>query len=250
MEESSSVLKRLERELPEIKAEMKSARAERWVDTLTAELTAERARLVEAQKKLATSARLKELEARNRENALKRQLAQSNDQLKTKTGQAMRLKEQVNKLQSSMDQAKTGSASDENSFKFKLSQAQKSLQASRAEKDKMEVQIEDLQKKLDSAQELNRRSVSAAKYDEATAKLEKANREIAELQSQGSQDDVIEEQRKNLAISQQVAVKQKERSEQLEREMLQLKLEVERLQQALVQARALPLSGDIKKPAA
>jgi hypothetical protein len=226
------------REAPGIKSEAKNPRVERWIEGLMAELNAERSRIIEVSRRLSSSVRVKELEFKNRENALQQHIRERDETIRVKTSAMMRMKEQVAKLQISLERAKLGGASgDETAMKYKYNQAQKLLQTSRSESEALKFRVEELQSKLAQALEQRKQAVPLALHAELERQLEKQARQIEELKRQKSAPPPPEDVRKNLEIAQRVALHQKQKSEQLELVLQEQKIEMERLRQELERLR-------------
>ncbi|NDD92115.1 hypothetical protein EBZ37_08525, partial [bacterium] len=161
----------------EVGADGSGGRTERIAEGLLAELNAERSRLIDLSKALSNSFRVKELEFKNRENALAQNAREKEDALRAKTLQLMRMKDQVAKLQILLERAKFNStSSDESGFKYKYAQSQKLLQTARSEAETLRSRVEELQTKLFQAADQRKQSVPIAVHNELERQVEKQAR--------------------------------------------------------------------------
>jgi hypothetical protein len=225
-----------------IPAELQSPRAERWVDNLTAELNAERSRIVELSRKLKSSFRSKEIEFKGRENALQQQIRERDETLKTKNVQINRMKEQLAKMQISLERSKmTTTTEDDSATKHKLQQSQKLLQMARNESDSLKARITELQDQAAKANEQrSKNTVSLVAHQELQKKLERQAKQIEDLKRQKSTnpDEARGAEAKNtLEAAQRVALRQKQKMDQLELVIQEQKVELERLKKEVEKSR-------------
>ena len=266
---------RAQGEANELKGEMGSTRAKRWVDGLMGELVAEKARLAEASKSLNASIRQKELEFRTKEQLLTEELRRRDDMIRQKTNALTRVKEQLATAASSAEKLKgsKGGAGDDVHYKQKYTLVQKMLNSAKDENKELVEKVEDLKNQLMSAQlnssKRNQPSASdfaalQAKYERTlrqTDEVKKSNLQLVEKlneankkeRSTGSQDDLkkrLEAQVKASSGYQRDAEKMKERVEEMQREHMRLQAELNKVNHELKSARVGSKTQQAAAPAA
>ncbi len=264
-EKLDQTLEKAQKEAAEIKAEMGSPRAKRWVDGLMQELVQEKARLHEASKKLNSTMRSRELEFRNREASLTEELRRRDEMIRQKTNALNRAKDQVTQVTIAAERNKSskGSGGEDGHFKQKYGLSQKMLTSAKEENQSLQEKISELKNQLMSAQMASskRNQPSIAEYSALQAKFEREKRQADELKkanvllqervSEAAKKERVagsnEDARKQLDVAnKRVALTQKE-AEKLALQLEESQRESVRLQMELNKA----LSGkNTKKPSA
>ncbi len=182
----SKLADRVEKEGTSIRGEVKNAKAEKWIEGLSAELVAERAKIAELSKKLLLSVRQKELEFKNRENALLQNVRTRDESLRSKTLQLMRMKDQVAKLQLAVERARANSGNaEESAAKIKLTQTQRLLQNSRTEVEGLNLKLQEMKARFEQMSERGRQTVPSSLYNELQRKAEKLAKQVEEMKRAG-----------------------------------------------------------------
>lgn len=238
---TEGALDRVAHEAAEIRAEVRTPQVERWVEGLTAELQAEKARIVEVSNKLAGSIRQKEIEFRSQENALRQEIKSRDEQLRLKSLQVTQLKDRVASLQVSLERAKMGAGSaDDAVAKHKIGNLEKRLRSSRAEIDTLKARLDDARSKLHHSSEHKGQTVPMSEHAELLRKCERLDRELEELKHQESPESL----RSRLESAQRAALQLRERNELLEREIQKRQVELEGISQELERLRGARPGSD------
>lgn len=146
-------VQRAQEEASEMKRDMQSQRATRWVDGLMSQIVAEKSRLRELARKLSTSVRQKEIEFKARESKLQAELRRRDDTLKQKEIALMRAKEQLSQVTLTLEKTRGGGEKgEEGGGKQKLALTQRLLAGAKEENSKLAKKIEDLKNQLASSQ--------------------------------------------------------------------------------------------------
>ena len=185
-------VKRAQEEVGDIKKDIQSARAKRWVEGLMTDLVAEKARLRELAKRLTSTMRQKEMEFKGREIALQEELKRRDEMLKQKNTALARGKEQMSQMTLTMEKLRsTAEKSDEVGTKAKLMLTQKLLAGSKDEVTRLTQKVDDLKDQLAAAQlQSSKRPVAASSSTELSAmkvKYERAVRQSEELRVMNEQ---------------------------------------------------------------
>ncbi|MGK5082625.1 hypothetical protein WDW37_04905 [Bdellovibrionota bacterium FG-1] len=133
--------------------EMADPKAKRWADGLMSELVAEKAKLLESAKKLNASVRQKEIEFRNKEQTLLKEIRRREEIIKQKNHAITRAKEQVVQVSKAADDYKSGKAGPSPQdliTKQRLTQAEKVLKISKLDNAKLKEKIEEMKVELSS----------------------------------------------------------------------------------------------------
>lgn len=264
---------RAQGEAGDLKKEMGSTRAKRWVDGLMTELVAEKARLAEASKALNASIKLKEIEFRTKEQMLTEELKRRDDMIRQKTNALNRAKEQLSQAAMSAERLKSakGAGGDDVHYKQKYTLVQKMLNSAKDENKELVEKIEDLKNQLMSNQ-LNsskRNQPSASDFTALQAKYERALRQSDEFKKNnqqlmdklteskkerggGPQEDMkkrLEAAMKMATGHQRDAEKLQERVEEMQREHMRLQAELNKANQELKSARVGSKAGSSDVPA-
>lgn len=187
-----STIARAQREVDDIKKDMASNRAKRWVEGLMGDLVAEKARLHDMAKKLNGSVRQKELEFRNREQALHEEIRRRDEMVKQKNSALNRTKEQLQQVTTTLEKFKgaAGDRAEEGQFKQKYALSQRLLVSSKDENAKLQAKIEDLKSQLASAQMAIKSRGSSSSSTEVSAlklKHDRVVRQAEELRNMNEQ---------------------------------------------------------------
>lgn len=178
----SKLAERVEKEGVTIRDEVKNSKAEKWIEGLAAELVVERAKIAGLSKKLLLSVRQKELEFRNRENALLQSVKSKDETLRSRTLQVLRMKDQVAKLQLAVERARANSDnSEESAAKIKLTQTQRLLQNSRSEVEQLNLKLQEMKARFEQMSERGRQTVPSSLYTELQRKSEKLAKQLEDL---------------------------------------------------------------------
>jgi len=178
----SQLIERVEKEAPQIRAEVKNAKAEKWLEGLGSDLLAERAKLAAMSKKLTQMVRQKELEFKNRENTLLGSVRSKDEALRTKTLQLMRMKDQVAKLQMTVERSKGATAgNEETATKMKLTQTQRLLQSARSETDAANNKVLEMRAAVEQLIEQRKQMISPAAHAELQKKADRLAKQVEDL---------------------------------------------------------------------
>ncbi len=236
-------LERAQKEVGEIKKEIESARAKRWVDGLMSEFVQEKALLNEKAQKLNTSMKQKEHEFRNKERVLKEEMRKLEDQLKQKNFAVNRMKDQLTQATAALEKTKTAKASaDDAGTKQKLIFTQKLLATSKDENNQLNAKIEEYKNMLAAAQAKTKSTEDVndlkTKLDRAKKQAEefkKVNQQLMERLSGGKDgpgESSLADTKKKLESAQKMVAANQKESERLntkisalEKENLRLKTE-------------------------
>ena len=260
-------INKAQKESSEIKKELTSTRAKRWMDGLMGELVAEKARLQEFAKKLNQNVRAKELDFRNKEQALKEELRRREEMLRQKNNALLRAKEQVSQMTVTLDRVKANPQTtvDETRFKQKYGLTQKILEATKKDNNALTIRVDELKSQLATAQiqATSTRTGGAlelktlqSKYDrllKQTDEFKRANRDLADKATEKVGAVSSEEMKKRLDAAMRMATNTRRdadllqlRVEELQREEQRLKSELER---ALGEVKAAKAKGNPPKAA-
>ncbi|MCM2322574.1 MAG: hypothetical protein NDJ90_04870 [Oligoflexia bacterium] len=257
-------LNRAKSELNEIKEDVSSRKAKRWMDGLMGELVQEKARLHELAQKLNSSIRQKEMEFRTKEIRLQEEVRKRDESIRQKAHALTRAKDQLSQMSMQIDKYKsaTQGKAEESHFRQKFQLSQKLLLASKDEVSKLTSKVDDLKGQLASAQmALKSRGTNTASMELQTlrTKNERSVRQLEELRGINEQltariqqlatrsekagkPEAAENPKKLEASMKQLAVAQKDneqlklRVEELSREDVRLKSELKR---ALLEVKSL-----------
>ncbi len=183
----SHTLEKVQSEANEIKKELGSPKAKRWVDGLIGELITEKVKIKELAKKLSAVVRQKEMEYKNNERRLIEENRKKDEMIRQKNYALVRVKEQLTQTQLSLDKTQkiTSKPSDDVHLKQKYSTLQKLLMASKEENARLNSRVEDMRKQLNNTQYLLKtkglnvradQSVIQGKYDRMTKQMEELKR--------------------------------------------------------------------------
>ena len=183
-------INKAQKESSEIKKDLGSTKAKRWVDGLMGELVQEKARLHEFARKLNQSIRQKEFEFRNKEVQLQEELRRRDDLVRQKNNALSRAKEQLSQMTLSMERLKSASqsAQDDGLFKQKYNLSQRILEQAKSENMALSVKMDDLKGQLANAQ-LSKQARGAATPEVAglQAKCDRMQRQLEEFKRQNQQ---------------------------------------------------------------
>jgi hypothetical protein len=254
-------------EANDVKKEMGSTRAKRWVDGLMSELVAEKARLAEASKALNTSIRQKEIEFRTKETILTEELKRRDDLIRQKTNALNRLKDQLSQAAMSAERLKAskGGAGDDAHYKQKYGLVQKMLNSAKEENAELTEKIEDLKNQLMSAQLSSSKrqgpsmtdfSALQAKYERSLRQADefkKTNQQLLDKLAEAKKERVqggAEDTKKRLEAAMKMATnyqrdseKLQVRVEEMQREHMRLQAELNKAQHELKSARVGAKAG-------
>jgi hypothetical protein len=252
---------RAQAEASDVKKEMGTPRAKRWVDGLMTELVAEKAKLAEASKALNASIKQKEHEFRSKETMLTEELKRRDDMIRQKTNALARAKDQLSQAALSAERLKSAAAgaADDAHYKQKFTFTQKMLNSAKEENSALSEKVEDLKNQLMNAQsgsaKRNQPSMSdfsalQSKYERSIRQADefkKTNQQLLEKLSEAKkdaikapQDDIkkrLEAAVKIAGNHQRDAEKLQIRVEEMQREQMRLKAELNRSIQELKSAR-------------
>ncbi len=183
-------ISKVEKEATEIKNEISSPRAKRWVDGLMGELVAEKSKLQDLAKKLTTSVRQKELEYKNKERIFQEELKKRDEILRQKNYALTRVKEQLGQSNIALERIKvTNQKSTEDAhYKQKYSTLQKLLTTSKNENIQLINKIDELRNQLNNSQLTAKpRGPSITDFATLQAKQERAVRQSDEFRKSNQQ---------------------------------------------------------------
>jgi hypothetical protein len=145
--------KKVELTLQEIEAEGEPNKAKRWVDSLTAEILQEKAKLNELQKNLAKQMRQRELEFKTSERALKQELKRKDETIYQRQASIENKNEQIAQLNLAVERAASSTNDKESQqIKVKLERAQRMSQMKEEETKTLVSKVRDLENRLIIAQ--------------------------------------------------------------------------------------------------
>lgn len=252
-----------QKELIDIKKDVSSSKAKRWMDGLMGDLVAEKSRLADLTKKLNQSIRQKEHEFKTREIALQEEMRRRDEMLKQKNNALIRTKEQLNQVSMTLEKFKAASQekAEDALYKQKFAVTQKILASTKDENSKLNAKVDELKAQLASAQMgiKSRSGPSQTEFSALKVKHEKLVRQAEQMREMNDQltsriqqlaDRVdttrapagVTEKRLEAAMK-QVAAGQKEvdllklRVEELQREDARIKMELKRSQVELKAAK-------------
>jgi hypothetical protein len=266
----SQALTRASGEAIEIKGQIQSERAQRWVEGFMGEMLAERGRLQEMAKQVHSSVKQKELEFRNAEQRLMQELKLRDELLKQRGSALARAKEQLMQLATDTvpgRNEKNGFKTEDQKLMQKYNLSQKLLASAKKENIQSLLKIEDYRVQAVKARTL------VADYGNMKTKLERALRQVEELKKSNQQlqeragtggdlkvkgpgsSQAIEEIKKKLDAAIRVAGKAEAQTEQLQLKLEEFQREEARLKKELFHARkeaaaasAAMLAEAAKKP--
>ena len=248
-------LSRAQKESEEVRKEITSGKAKRWVDGLMTELMAEKSRLQEFAKKVNQTVKQRDLEFLRREAAYSEAIKKRDNLLRQKNAALSRAKDQVTLLSTNVDKLKSGPqrGGEEGHLKQKLDMAQRLMNVHKEENGQLQRRVEELTAKIGTYQASvkSRGSAEAVEYRE---KSERLTRQVDELRraNQGLLEKVndtaarakpgashasaatAEELRRKLEAAMKIAAQNQKdaemkqlRVEEFERETARLKKELE-----------------------
>ena len=245
---------RAKQEIPIIKKEIPSSKAQKWVDNLMGEMTAEKSRLNELAKKLGITVRQKEFEFRNREVSLQEELKRRDEMIRQKNVALVRTKDQLAQLTMNFERLKSAKGSaDESGYRQKYNTSQKILLQSKEENALQSKRIDELKTAVTELQVASKATgTKSEEYQEVQGKLNQAQRQVEEFKKSHQQllDRLeeakkmrlggagnVEDLKKRLEASMRLATDKKREAEKLKpkvdelnRETVRLKMEMGRLQ--------------------
>jgi hypothetical protein len=258
-------LSKAQKEAVEIKKDINSSRAKRWMDGLMSELVQEKARLHDMAKKLNTTIRQKELDFRTKESTMLEELRRRDEMLRQKNTALNRTKDQVSQLNLTLERVKAQAATstDDAHYKGKYQLSQKLFASTKEENMVLKSRVEELKTQLANTQlqaakragqaNLQEMSLLQAKAERAVRQFEEAKRMNVELatrlneanKKQGAAAAPVEDARRRLENStKQLAQTQREneslqlRLDEMHREEQRLRKELELAKQELAQRKA------------
>ncbi len=248
-------IQKAQRDAADLKKEMGSARARRWMDGLMGELTAEKSRLHDLAKKLNLSIRQKEIDFRNKEQTLIEELRRRDEMLRQKNTSLTRVKEQLAQATISVERVRASahSSSEEASFKVKFNHSQKLLGVLKDENVLLNSKIAEIRSQLNSAQfSAKTRGPSFAEHQTMQARFDRAMRQIDEFKRTNTQlmDKVndlskaekptavgnVDEMKKRLEGAMRMVTSTKKEAEELQAKVEELQREDQRLREELNRA--------------
>jgi len=248
-ESLDEAIKRAKAESGNLKEELKSPKAKKFVDGFMQEVIQEKAKIQEMAKKMNLSIRQKEFEFKNKERMLQEEVRKRDEELRAKTTAIMRSKERMAQMQASMDQAKTANNKTDEAYKQKYTNAQKLLSQTQEQNSALTSNIADL--KVQISQLKQRAPGNNSQFTELKTKFDRSQKQIDEykkmnqqlldkLNEAGSKKGgassslAVEEMKKKMENAIKLAQEQKSETEtlkikveELEAESLRLKRELE-----------------------
>ena len=238
----TKTLDRVQAEIEDIKKEIPSERAKRWVDGLMQEVIQEKAQLNELAKNLNASLRTKENEFKTKEQMLMGELRRRDEMIKQKNYTVTKSKEQLGQLHTTIEKMRlAGGTNEDPHSKQKFSHVQKLLAVSKEENLKLMGSVEDLKTQLITAQN-KRPTVDPAtqiKMDRSLKQAEefkKVNQQllerINEMKAKSSEAEVadikkkLETQLKLVVASKKESERLTSKVEDMQKEELRLKTEL------------------------
>ena len=207
---NSRTLMRLQGEAGDIKKELTTERAKKWVEGLTTELIGERARIQEVAKRMNAAIRQKDHEFKVKESALHEELNRKNEQLLQKSSALNRAKEQMAQLSKSLEQMKKleDERADDMHLSQKYNMTQRMLAHSKEENknlvkklDQLRAQVDrlQLQKGTNKGPSMTEFTALQNKYDRAFRQAEEFKRVNQQLLAQ------VNTEKKNNAVGTKVS---------------------------------------------
>lgn len=145
---------RVQQESQDVKQEVKTERAKRWVDGLMSDLVGEKARLFDMAKKIQEASRRKDQELKTRERAVELELKKKDEMLRQKEMALHRVKEQMAQVNMNLERLKGSGRGGTNDahFKQKLQQSQRLLTVTKDENISLARKVDELRRQVNSLQ--------------------------------------------------------------------------------------------------
>ncbi|MGE0614448.1 MAG: hypothetical protein AB7P04_02320 [Bacteriovoracia bacterium] len=262
--EVSRKLTAAQKEVEDLKRELQSPKAKKWVDGLVADVVAERSQLKEMAKKVSLSVRQKELEFKNRERSLQEELRRRDELIKQKTNALMRAKDQLTQTTMSLERAKSSAqgAGTEAHFQKKFNFTKQQLTAAMEENKNLKSKIEELK---ESAGDARNQGPTHEQYAMLQDQVTQTEKKIEQSKKRNSylMEKLTEAEKKNaqnvgkskdlsnkLDAAMRIAVDKKREVERLQGSLSQSELEVVKLRRKVneLQSSPPPRDSDGGKP--
>lgn len=250
-------LLKAQKEMAAIKKDLGSGKAKKWADGLMEELVAEKARLHDMAKKLNLSIRQKELEFKNKENALAEELRRRDDILRQKNTALTRTKDQLAQATMTVERLKqnTKGAAEDAHFKTKFNHVQKMLVSTKEENDKLTQRVDELKAQLAGAKMAANRNAATtpssidlneqkAKYDRVQKQAEEYKKQISRLMDRLGESSkkerpnaLLDEMKVKLDATTKAATVHKKEADLLKLRVVELEREEARLKTELARGK-------------
>lgn len=195
-------VKKVQREVEEMKSDFKSQRAKMWVDGLVGDIITEKARLKDMAKKTGLAVRQKELEFKTKERTYLDELKRREESLKQKENTIVRLKDQVSQMNLSLERARSQGANSnsEAQLKKRFSHQKTLLDSAKDENSALKRKLEEMHRSLSIAKAAQSNAGETAQLKE---KVDQSNRQLEEARRQNSTllDKLAELQKKGGAVT-------------------------------------------------
>jgi hypothetical protein len=180
-------ISKAQHESVELKKRVKDDKVKQWMDGFMGELVAEKGRLHELAKKVNMSIRQKELEFKNKEQAMYEDVRRRDEQIRQKDYAVVRAKDQISQLATALDRAKRSGAtsSDDAGYQQKFQHVTKMLSSTKDENHHLSKKIDDLKKQLTIAKTLGKnQGPSVQEYNALQDRYEKQLKQMDEFKRQ------------------------------------------------------------------
>lgn len=250
------MISRAQKESDEVRKEISSTRAKRWVDGLMTEMMEEKARLQEFAKKVNQTVKQREFEFKKREIAYDEAIKKRDSLLRQKNAALSRAKDQVSMLSQNIDKLKAGPGAgrEDSHAKQKLEMANRLVGVHKEQNAQLQKRVDDLTEKLAGLQS-GLKARGSAETNELREKADRLSRQVDELRraNQGLQEKLVdtaarpgksgpaspataEELRRKLEAAMKVAAQHQRDAEMKQLRVEELERESERLQRELMDA--------------
>ncbi len=262
----SHTLTKAQEESAEIQKELGSNKAKKWVDGLMTDLVQERAKLQDMARKVNLSIRKKEHEFKNKELVLQDEIRRRDEMIRQKTNTLNRTKEQVTQLTAAIDRLKATSQSsqDDMQSKQKLEITKKVLEKVKEDNARLQDRVDELKGQLANAQISKQKNVPAKgeltalqgnneRLQKQIDEFKKANQQLVEKldkvkkERYTEKDANTDELKKRLEGAMKIVTVSKKENEKLLLKVEELQREEIRLKMELNRANAI-LKGKSGKP--
>lgn len=252
------MISRAQKESDDVRKEISSARAKRWVDGLMTEMMEEKARLQEFAKKVNQTVKQREFDFKKREIAYDEAIKKRDSLLRQKNAALSRAKDQVSMLSQNIDKLKAGPGAgrEDSHAKQKLEMANRLVGVHKDQNIQLQKRVDDLTEKLAGLQS-GLKARGSAETNELREKSDRLSRQVDELRraNQGLQEKLTdatvrpgkgvpaspataEELRRKLEAAMKVAAQHQRDAEMKQLRVEELERESDRLQKELTDALA------------
>jgi hypothetical protein len=189
MDKLDSTINKAQDEIVEIKKDIGSPRAKKWVDNLMTDLVTEKSRLHEFAKGVSLTLRQKELEYKKKENGYQEELKRCEEMLRQKNYAMNRMKDQLNQLTVSYERLKAvgHSSTDETYIKQKYTHLQKVMNIVKEENAQLTRKLDELRGHLSSSQLASKVRATNSEVNTLQTRLDRTQKQVEELRKMNQQ---------------------------------------------------------------